>query len=36
VKDVYEQQSAILDSLGVDTGVKGKIFGGNFERVFPV
>ena len=36
VKDVYEQQTAALDSLGVDTGVKEKIFGGNFERVFPV
>ena len=36
VKAVYEQQSATLDALGVDDGVKKKIFGGNFDRVFPV
>jgi predicted TIM-barrel fold metal-dependent hydrolase len=36
VKDVDEQQSAALDELGVGTDVKAKIFGGNFDRVFPV
>src|SRR3989449_8199470 len=35
VKDVHEQQSAALDELGVGADVKAKIFGGNFERVFP-
>jgi predicted TIM-barrel fold metal-dependent hydrolase len=34
VKDVYEQQSAALDALGVGNEVKEKIFGGNFERLF--
>jgi predicted TIM-barrel fold metal-dependent hydrolase len=36
VKDVYEHQSATLDALGVDAEGKAKIFGGNFERLFPV
>jgi len=36
VKDVHEQQSAALDELGVSADVKAKIFGGNFDRVFPV
>ena len=36
VKDVHEQQSAALDELGVGAEVKAKIFGGNFDRVFPV
>jgi predicted TIM-barrel fold metal-dependent hydrolase len=36
VKEVYQQQSVTLDALGVDDGVKTKIFGGNFDRVFPV
>ena len=36
VKDVHEQQSAALDELGVGADVKAKIFGGNFDRVFPV
>ena len=36
VKEIYEQQSATLDALGVDDGVKQKIFGGNFERIFPL
>jgi hypothetical protein len=35
VKDVYEQQSSALDELGVSMEVREKIFGGNFERVFP-
>ena len=36
VKDVHQQQSAALDEIGVGTDVKAKIFGGNFDRVFPV
>ena len=36
VKDVHEQQSAALDELGVGADVKAKIFGENFDRVFPV
>jgi predicted TIM-barrel fold metal-dependent hydrolase len=34
VKDVYRQQSAILDELGVGADVKAKIFGENFDRIF--
>jgi hypothetical protein len=36
VKNVHEQQSSALDELGVGADVKAKIFGGNFDRVFPV
>ena len=35
-KEVYEEQSSALDELGVEADVKQKIFGGNFNRVFPV
>jgi len=35
VKDVYDQQSAALDELDVGADVRDKIFGGNFERLFP-
>ena len=35
VNGVYEQQSAALDDLGASTEVREKIFGGNFERLFP-
>jgi predicted TIM-barrel fold metal-dependent hydrolase len=35
VKDVYQRQSAALDTLGVDATVKSRIFGGNFARLFP-
>lgn len=35
VRDVYEQQSAVLDELGVDSEVREKVFGGNFDRIFP-
>jgi predicted TIM-barrel fold metal-dependent hydrolase len=34
VRDVYEQQSAVLDELGADVEVREKIFGGNFDRIF--
>jgi predicted TIM-barrel fold metal-dependent hydrolase len=35
VADVYRQQAAALDEIGVGTETKEKIFGGNFDRVFP-
>jgi len=35
VRDVYAQQAAALDELATAADVKAKIFGGNFERVFP-
>jgi predicted TIM-barrel fold metal-dependent hydrolase len=34
VKDVYAQQSSVLDALSVGHEVKEKIFGGNFDRLF--
>ena len=34
VRNVYEQQSAVLDELGAGSDVREKVFGGNFERVF--
>jgi len=34
VKDVYAQQSSVLDALSVGHEVKEKIFGGNFDRIF--
>jgi predicted TIM-barrel fold metal-dependent hydrolase len=34
VTDVYQQQTATLDALGVEDEVKKKIFGGNFDRIF--
>ncbi len=36
VSDVYEQQSAALDEIGASTDAREKIFGGNFDRLFPV
>src|SRR5262245_2667244 len=36
VMDVYERQSAALDEINASAEVRGKIFGGNFDRVFPV
>jgi predicted TIM-barrel fold metal-dependent hydrolase len=35
VKDVYDQQSAALEEIGATGEVRDKIFGGNFDRVFP-
>jgi predicted TIM-barrel fold metal-dependent hydrolase len=35
VTGVYEQQSAALDEINASAEVRSKIFGGNFERVFP-
>ena len=34
VKDVYRQQAAALDEIGVSADAKARIFGGNFDRVF--
>jgi predicted TIM-barrel fold metal-dependent hydrolase len=36
VKDVFDRQVAALDEIGAGTNVKEKIFGGNFDRLFPV
>jgi predicted TIM-barrel fold metal-dependent hydrolase len=35
VKEVFEQQSAALDQTGAGKDVREKIFGGNFDRMFP-
>lgn len=36
VADVFERQSEALDGAGVGAEVREKIFGRNFERVFPI
>jgi predicted TIM-barrel fold metal-dependent hydrolase len=35
VMDVYEKQSSALDELGASAEVREKIFGRNFDRIFP-
>ena len=35
VKEVYDQQSAVLERLGAPDEVRQKILGGNFDRLFP-
>ena len=35
VRDVYERQSAALDEIGAGADVREKIFGANFDRLFP-
>jgi uncharacterized protein len=35
-RPVFEQQRAALDHLAVDGGVTARIFGGNFDRLFPM
>ena len=35
VRDVYEQQSTALDEINVSAEAREKIFGGNFDRLFP-
>jgi len=32
---VFERQTAALDELGAAQDIKDKIFGGNFDRLFP-
>lgn len=34
-RDIYEQQTKILDELGVSATDAGLVFGGNFDRLFP-
>ena len=34
VTDVFEQQTAALNEIGVSADVREKVFGGNFDRVF--
>lgn len=36
VQDVHAQQVAVLDRLAVGADVRAKIFGGNFDRLFPI
>jgi uncharacterized protein len=36
VTTVYEQQSAALDEIGAGTEARDRIFGGNFDRLFPL
>jgi predicted TIM-barrel fold metal-dependent hydrolase len=36
MKDVYDAQARALDEIGTSADVREKIFGGNFESVFPV
>ena len=36
VKDIFEQQSSALDKIGATAEEREKIFGGNFERLFPL
>ena len=35
VSDVFEAQSSALDEIGAGAAVREKIFGGNFDRLFP-
>jgi predicted TIM-barrel fold metal-dependent hydrolase len=35
VGDVYEQQSSALDEIGASSAVRARIFGENFDRIFP-
>jgi hypothetical protein len=35
VKDVHQQQSRALKAIGAKADVRNRIFGGNFDRVFP-
>jgi predicted TIM-barrel fold metal-dependent hydrolase len=36
VEDVFEQQTAALDQLGSSADAREKIFGGNFDRLYPL
>jgi len=36
VKEVFEQQSSALDEIGAAPEVREKVFGGNFDRLFPL
>jgi len=34
-RPLFDQQTAVLDGLGADSGARAAIFGGNFGRIFP-
>jgi predicted TIM-barrel fold metal-dependent hydrolase len=34
-RGIYDAQRAAVDAIGVNADDQGKIFGGNFERLFP-
>jgi hypothetical protein len=34
-RDIYESQQRTLEQLGVGAADQEKIFGGNFDRIFP-
>jgi predicted TIM-barrel fold metal-dependent hydrolase len=36
VRDVHEQQASALDEIGASADVRSKIFGENFDRIFPL
>lgn len=36
VRDVYDKQSSALDEIGAGAEVRDKVFGKNFERLFPL
>jgi uncharacterized protein len=36
VREIYEQQSSALDEINASAEAREKIFGGNFDRIFPV
>ena len=36
VSDVFEAQSSALDEIGAGATVREQIFGGNFDRLFPL
>jgi predicted TIM-barrel fold metal-dependent hydrolase len=35
-RDVYARQRSALDAIGADEAVQSQIFGGNFDRLFPI
>jgi predicted TIM-barrel fold metal-dependent hydrolase len=35
-RPIYEQQRTVLEGLAADQSVMGRIFGGNFDRLFPL
>jgi hypothetical protein len=36
VREVFEQQLAALEGAGASAAVKDQIFGGTFQRLFPI
>jgi predicted TIM-barrel fold metal-dependent hydrolase len=35
-RQIYDVQENALDSAGVDESIRQRVFGGNFDRLFPV